>query len=79
MQTRDIAKVFMSGRSQAVRIPVAYRFDTAEVHVTRQGNSLVLTPHRPMTWDRFFRECVCPDFTLDRRAAQGGQKRDLFA
>lgn len=77
--TRGIAKVFMSGRSQAVRIPMAFRFDTSEVVVSRRGDSLVLTPRRAMTWKRFFSECTCPDFTLDRRQAQRGQKRDLFA
>jgi len=27
----DTAKIFTTGRSQAVRLPKAYRFDTAEV------------------------------------------------
>ena len=77
--TRDVAKVFMSGRSQAVRIPMEFRFNTTEVLVTRKGDSLVLTPHCPMTWDRFFKEFACPDFELDRSAAQRGQERTLFA
>lgn len=77
--TRDVAKVFMSGRSQAVRIPMGFRFDTTEVLVVRKGDSLVLTPHRPMTWDRFFSEYACPDFKLDRSRAQRGQERNLFA
>ena len=77
--TKDIARVFMSGRSQTVRIPRQFRFDTSEVTIVRKGNSLVLTPHRPLTWDEFFREHACPDFELDRCAAQSGQKRDLFA
>lgn len=38
------AKVFMTGRSQAVRIPRQFRFDSAEVFVRRRGDSLVLTP-----------------------------------
>lgn len=77
--TKDRARVFMSGRSQAVRIPVEFRFDTDEVVIARKGESLILTPHRPMTWDRFFRECTCPDFMLDRSRAQQGQERNLFA
>jgi antitoxin VapB len=40
----DIGKVFMSGRSQAVRLPKAFRLETAEVKITRVGRSLVLTP-----------------------------------
>ena len=35
---------FMSGRSQAVRIPKEYRFEDTELIVNRIGNSLVITP-----------------------------------
>lgn len=38
------AKVFWSGRSQAVRLPKEFRLDAAEVRVRRQGASLVLEP-----------------------------------
>lgn len=76
---KNIAKVFMSGRSQAVRIPNAFRFDTQEVSIVRKGASLLLTPRRPMTWSRFFNEYACPDFSIDRSAAQHGQERKLFA
>ena len=48
--TADIAKVFMSGRSQAVRLPKKYRFDCAEVEVTRQGDAVVLRPRRSEAW-----------------------------
>ncbi len=41
MQT---AKVFWSGRSQAVRIPKAFRFDTDQVRIRRQGNAVILEP-----------------------------------
>ena len=76
---RDVAKVFMSGRSQAVRIPAAFRISTPEVTIVRRGNSLVLTPRTPMSWNRFFAEYACPDFELDRSEAQRGQRRELFA
>jgi antitoxin VapB len=45
----DVAKVFMSGRSQAVRLPKKYRFDCDEVEVTREGDALVLRP-RTKPW-----------------------------
>lgn len=35
---------FMSGRSQAVRIPKEYRFEDTELIVNRIGSSLVITP-----------------------------------
>ena len=40
----DIAKVFWSGRSQAVRLPKEYRFDSTEVRIRRQGNAVILEP-----------------------------------
>jgi len=38
------AKVFWTGRSQAVRLPKAFRLSTREVSVRRQGETLVLEP-----------------------------------
>ena len=35
----DSAKVFMTGRSQAVRLPKAYRFDSEEVLIERRARS----------------------------------------
>ena len=40
----DTAKVFWSGRSQAVRLPKAYRFETSEVRIHRRGAAVVLEP-----------------------------------
>ena len=42
--TLDTAKVFTTGRSQAVRLPKAYRFDTKEVTIERQGDAVILRP-----------------------------------
>lgn len=49
-QTEPTAKVFMTGPSQAVRLPQAFRFECETVSIRREGNSLVLTP-LPRTWD----------------------------
>lgn len=40
----DIAKIFWSGRSQAVRLPKEFRFDTQEVRIRRHGSSVILEP-----------------------------------
>lgn len=40
----DTAKIFWSGRSQAVRLPKEYRFDAEEVHIRRHGNAIILEP-----------------------------------
>lgn len=49
----QVARIFMNGRSQAVRLPKEFRFDTDEVYITRQGESIVISAKEP-TWDEFF-------------------------
>lgn len=46
METSAIhtTKPFMSGRSQAIRIPKEYQFEDTEVVINRVGDSLVITP-----------------------------------
>lgn len=48
----DTAKIFTTGRSQAVRLPKAYRFDTAEVFIEKVGNTVILRPKKdePNAW-----------------------------
>ncbi len=62
-----IAKIFMNGRSQAVRLPKEYRFDTDEVYITKQGSSIIITEKKP-TWDEFFdsESVFDSDFLKDR-------------
>jgi antitoxin VapB len=50
---REIAKVFKTGRSQAVRIPKRFRFATDEVLIEREGEKVILTP-RPRSWKDYF-------------------------
>ncbi len=38
------AKIFMHGRSQAVRLPKQFRLPGKEVRVTRVGNAVLLEP-----------------------------------
>jgi len=38
------AKVFWTGRSQAVRLPKEFRFESDTVLVRREGNALILEP-----------------------------------
>ena len=52
MQT---VKVFMLGRSQAVRIPARYRFDASEVEVFQRGDELVLRPKAETAGEMFAR------------------------
>jgi antitoxin VapB len=47
------AKVFMTGRSQAIRIPKEYRFSCDEVLIEREGERVILTP-RAKSWHEYF-------------------------
>ena len=38
------AKLFWSGRSQAVRLPKSFRFQGNEVRIRRQGSAVILEP-----------------------------------
>ncbi len=38
------ARVFWSGRSQAVRLPKEYRFEGEEVRIRRHGDAVILEP-----------------------------------
>jgi antitoxin VapB len=38
------AKIFWSGRSQAVRLPKEFRFDGEEVRIRRHGSAVILEP-----------------------------------
>ncbi len=76
------AKVFRNGRSQAVRLPVEYRFDGSEVYIRRDPDSGdVILSRRPESWDDFFeladRIGVPTDFMSERRDVPP-QKRKLF-
>ncbi len=46
----DTAKVFQTGRSQAVRLPKEFRFSGKEVVIRRFGNGVLLLPIDG-TWD----------------------------
>ena len=43
------AKVFMTNRSQAVRLPKDFQFSTDEVLIRKVGDDVILSP-RPKSW-----------------------------
>ncbi len=43
------ARVFMTNRSQAVRLPKEFQFSTDEVFIRKQGEDVILSP-RPRDW-----------------------------
>lgn len=75
----DTAKVFVTGRSQAVRLPKEYRFDADEVCIARVGDMVVLYPRRK-GWDvlatgiRHFTE----DFMTEREQPDEAEEREAL-
>lgn len=76
MKTVDTAKLFMNGRSQAVRLPAKYRFEGSEVLVARDGDKVILMP-KTAGWDDFFTATpqVPGDFLVDRDDAPPQRRR----
>ena len=54
VEPRKVARVFMNGRSQAVRLPKEFRFDADRVAIRREGRHVVLSPMFE-DWDDYFR------------------------
>ena len=73
-----IAKIFMNGRSQAVRLPKEYRFNCDEVFVRKQGEEVVISP-KVSTWDDFFDQPSAFDESyLTDREQTTPQDRDFY-
>lgn len=79
---RHTAKLFMNGRSQAVRLPVKFRFDCEEVYIRKdpETNDIIIS-QKPGSWDDFFQlmETIdIPDDFMVGRDQETPQNRDLF-
>lgn len=72
----DTAKLFMTGRSQAVRLPKEYRFEGQEVLIKRVGDAVVLLP-RTRSWDALIDGLSLfePGFRIERDQPEKQQKR----
>jgi antitoxin VapB len=75
------AKIFMNGRSQAVRLPAEFRFEGREVYIRRDPatGDLILS-RKPDNWGDFFlalQQAEVPtDFLSPQDRQQGVQNRD---
>lgn len=74
-----VAKVFVSGNSQAIRLPKQFRLDVKEVFIRWSGNNLVIMPH-PDSWNGFMEGCLgfSDDFSLERDALPMDVERREF-
>jgi antitoxin VapB len=74
------AKIFATGRSQAVRLPLEFRFDVAEVFIRRDPlTGDVVLSRKPADWQGLLDAVALnkdDDFLIERRPAQ--PRRDPF-
>ncbi len=73
------AKVFMNGRSQAIRLPKEFRLTSSEVRLARVPGGILISEVDP--WDAFEEGCrnLDEDFlvAVESRDRSASQKRDF--
>ncbi|GAB6090626.1 antitoxin [Spirochaeta dissipatitropha] len=71
-------KTFMSGRSQAIRLPKEYRFNEEEIYMNKIDDILVIVEKNKL-WDVFDRSVnnFTEDFMSDR-GIEVADKREIF-
>jgi antitoxin VapB len=79
----QVAKLFLNGRSQAVRLPSAFKFDTNEVYIRKDSETGdVILSRKPSDWDGFFSAIkglnVPDDFLTNRQQPHPADLRDPF-
>ncbi len=86
MTETKIAKLFKNGASQAVRLPVEFRFDGDKVYISRNevtGDVILSSCPGSNTWSDFFeftRSIDVPaDFMAERPMNIASQERNLFS
>jgi len=79
-----VAKLFTTGRSQAVRLPIEFRFPGSEVFVRRDpATGDVILSRKPDSWDGLFdlydENDVPTDFMGPQDRDEAAHDRDPFA
>ena len=70
------AKVFWSGRSQAVRLPKDYRIEADEVRISRRGDAIILEPiPKDWSWLDAIVGTMSNDFMKEGREQPPNQER----
>lgn len=59
------AKLFTTGRSQAVRLPMEFRFQGTEVFIRRNPAGEVVLSPKPTSWQEFFELADRTDIPAD--------------
>ena len=73
------AKLFLNGRSQAVRLPKAFRFDgMTEVFIERDGDRVILHPTRRPSIERLIAALNDFEALTDRAQPLQPDQREAF-
>jgi antitoxin VapB len=79
---RKTVKLFQNGRSQAVRLPAAFRFSSREVYISQDPETGdVILSRKPGSWDDLFAladSVEIPQDFLRFRDRRPAKKRRLF-
>ena len=73
----DTAKLFLNGRSQAVRLPKAFRFEGKEVYIKRISQGILLIPKDKTVWSAWEKNLkkYNKPFMTDRNQPESQQER----
>ncbi len=73
------AKLFMNGRSQAVRLPKEYQFEGKEVCIQKYGDIVILVPTQQV-WETFLHglNSFTDDVFIKKREQGDSEDRDTF-
>jgi len=76
----ETAKLFQNGKSQAVRLPKAYRFDGDLVYIKRVGKSVTLLPYSA-PWDSLLAslDLFSSDFMSERLQPPPQEREGIFS
>ncbi len=76
---RQCIKIVTDRRSQIIRIPKEFQFDTDELYIKKEGNNIILSP-KPKSWKDFFEKTPLPseDFMSERIDLNPQQRDDMF-
>ena len=75
----ETAKIFMNGRSQAIRLPKAYRFEGDEVYIKKVGDVVMLIPyHAPWQVMVDSLGLFSKDFMSSREQPDLQEREELF-
>jgi antitoxin VapB len=76
----ESAKLFNNGRSQAVRLPKAYRFEGNEVYIKKVAGGVLLISKDQSVWDLWEKNLMKHDtpFMMERNQPVAQQERETL-